>query len=71
MLTLFYSPHMSSVDNETGRASGHADVPLSPLGLQQTRELGQHYKTRQHSPISSCGTEVMRLDEPRSNSWAG
>jgi alpha-ribazole phosphatase/probable phosphoglycerate mutase len=43
MLTLFYSPHMTSVDNEAGRASGHADVPLASVGRQQARELGQHY----------------------------
>lgn len=43
MLTLFYSPHATSVDNETGHASGHADVPLSPLGRQQAQELGPHY----------------------------
>src|SRR2546430_1444084 len=45
MLTLFYSPHMTSVDNEAGRASGHADVPLSPPGRQQAQELGQYYAT--------------------------
>lgn len=44
MLTLFYSPHMTSVDNEAGRASGHADVPLSEAGRELARELGQHYK---------------------------
>lgn len=43
MLTLFYSPHMTSVDNEARRASGHADVPLSEAGRQQAQELGQHY----------------------------
>lgn len=43
MLTLFYSPHSTSVDNEAGRASGHADVPLSEAGRQQARELGKHY----------------------------
>jgi broad specificity phosphatase PhoE len=43
MLTVFYSPHATSVDNEAGRASGHADVPLSTLGLQQARQLGEHY----------------------------
>jgi|SRR5579863_719139 len=43
MLILFYSPHMTSVDNEARRASGHADVPLTPLGRQQAQELGQHY----------------------------
>lgn len=46
MLTLFYSPHMTSVDNEAGRASGHADVPLSESGRQQAREFGQHYTTK-------------------------
>ena len=45
MLTLFYSPHMTSLDNEAGRASGHADVPLSALGEQQAQELTQHYST--------------------------
>lgn len=43
MLTLCYSPHMTSVDNEAKRASGHADVPLSDAGRQQAQELGQHY----------------------------
>ncbi len=43
MLKIFYSPHATSTDNEAKRASGHADVPLSPAGLEQARELGQHY----------------------------
>ena len=43
MLTLFYSPHMTSVDNEAGRASGHADVPLSELGRKRAVTLGQGY----------------------------
>jgi broad specificity phosphatase PhoE len=43
MLTLYYSPHMTSVDNEAGRASGHADVPLSDSGRLLAVELGQHY----------------------------
>ncbi|MEO8394335.1 MAG: histidine phosphatase family protein [Chloroflexota bacterium] len=43
MLTLFYSPHATSVDNEAGRASGHADVPLSELGRQRAVSLGQGY----------------------------
>lgn len=45
MLTLCYSPHMNSLDNEAGRASGHADVPLSARGRRQARELGRHYAT--------------------------
>lgn len=46
MLTIYFSPHMTSVDNEAGRASGHADVPLSSLGREQARELGKHYVTK-------------------------
>ena len=43
MITLYYSPHATSVDNEAGRASGHADVPLAPIGEAQARQLGRHY----------------------------
>jgi broad specificity phosphatase PhoE len=43
MLTIFYSPHMTSTDNVAGRASGHADVPLTEVGRQKARELGRHY----------------------------
>jgi broad specificity phosphatase PhoE len=43
MLTLFYSPHMTSVDNEAGIASGHADVPLAAIGRPQAVKLGQDY----------------------------
>lgn len=43
MLTAFYSPHGTSTDNETGRASGHADVPLSARGRELARQLGAHY----------------------------
>jgi broad specificity phosphatase PhoE len=42
-ITLFYSPHMTSVDNEAGRASGHADIPLSARGRQEAVRLGEHY----------------------------
>jgi broad specificity phosphatase PhoE len=51
MLTLFYSPHMTSIDNEAGVASGHADVPLSILGRDRARELGEHYKKEALSAI--------------------
>lgn len=53
MLTLFYSFHTTSLDNEAGRASGHADVPLSALGRQQARELGQRYATEALDAIFS------------------
>lgn len=43
MLTIYYSPHATSVDNEAGRASGHADVPLSDQGRQRAVALARHY----------------------------
>ncbi len=45
MITVYYSPHATSVDNEAGRASGHADVPLSIKGRQRAEALGAHYAT--------------------------
>lgn len=44
MLTLFFSPHSASVDNERGHASGFADVPLAPSGEKQACELAKHYQ---------------------------
>lgn len=43
MLTILYSPHATSTDNEAGRASGHADVLLSPLGEQQAQRRTQDF----------------------------
>jgi broad specificity phosphatase PhoE len=43
MISVYYSPHATSVDNEAGRASGHADIALSVKGLQKAEELGRHY----------------------------
>jgi broad specificity phosphatase PhoE len=69
MLTLYYSPHMTSVDNEIGRASGHADVPLSTLGRQQAQELGQHYATFSLDAIS-C-SDLQRASTTAQIAFAG
>ena len=45
MLTIYYSPHTTSVDNEAGRASGHADVPLSAAGRAGALTLARAYAT--------------------------
>lgn len=47
MLTILYSPHATSTDNEAGVASGFADVPLSPLGLQQAQRRASDYAHEQ------------------------
>lgn len=51
-LTILFSPHGTSVDNEAGRASGHADVPLSATGRRQAAELGRHYATTDVDVVS-------------------
>jgi alpha-ribazole phosphatase/probable phosphoglycerate mutase len=51
MLTVLYSPHMTSVDNETGHASGHADVPLSAAGRSRARALGLHYADEEPAAV--------------------
>ncbi len=43
MLTVYYSPHATSVDNEAGRASGHADAPLTERGRHSALALARHY----------------------------
>lgn len=44
MLTIIFESHGTTWDNEAHRASGHANVALSPLGEEQAEELGQRYK---------------------------
>jgi len=57
MLKVFYSPHATSIDNEAKRASGHADVPLAPLGRQQAQALGQHYATEALDAVFSSNLQ--------------
>ncbi|MBA3874900.1 MAG: histidine phosphatase family protein, partial [Anaerolineae bacterium] len=45
MLTIYFSPHAQSTDNEAGRASGHADVPLTAHGREEAQKLGTDYAT--------------------------
>lgn len=42
-MTIVFEAHGTTVDNETHLSSGHFDVDLSPLGIQQSKELGERY----------------------------
>lgn len=44
MITIVFESHATSVDNLNRLASGHYDVELSPLGMEQARELGLRYR---------------------------
>ncbi len=43
LATIVFETHATSLDNEAGFASGHCDVDLSPLGVEQARELGARH----------------------------
>ncbi len=44
MVAIIFESHGTTFDNEAHLASGHNDVALSPLGEQQSREVGERYK---------------------------
>ncbi len=44
MVTIIFEPHGTTFDNEKKLPSGHFDVELSPLGIQQSKEMGERYK---------------------------
>jgi broad specificity phosphatase PhoE len=44
MVEIIFEAHGTTFDNEAHLSSGHNDVALSPLGEQQSREMGVRYK---------------------------
>lgn len=53
MITIIFEAHGTTFDNEAHLASGHNDVALSPLGVQQSKEMGERYKD-DHFDIIFC-----------------
>jgi broad specificity phosphatase PhoE len=43
MVTIIFESHSTTFDNENHLASGWNDVDLSPLGIDQSNELGDRY----------------------------
>jgi broad specificity phosphatase PhoE len=78
-ITLVYETHATSLDNETGLASGWYDVDLSPRGEQQARELGERrrksvlaavycsdlLRARRTAELAFEGTAVPIVSDPR------
>ncbi len=44
MIEIIFEAHGTTYDNEAKLPSGHNDVELSPLGIQQSKEMGERYK---------------------------
>ncbi len=51
MIRIIFESHGTTYDNEAHKASGHYDVELSPLGVQQSKEMGERYKNDQFDAI--------------------
>jgi broad specificity phosphatase PhoE len=46
MITIWFEPHSTTIDNEAGRASGWNDIDLSKLGVEQTKQPIQRSRER-------------------------
>ena len=44
MITIIFEAHGTTFDNEAHLSSGWNDISLSPLGEQQSKEMGERYK---------------------------
>lgn len=44
MITIIFEAHGTTFDNENQIPSGHFDIGLSPLGITQSKEMGERYK---------------------------
>jgi broad specificity phosphatase PhoE len=53
MVTIIFESHATSVDNETKKSSGHYDVALSPLGVEQAKQLGER-RRKEHFDAVFC-----------------
>lgn len=51
MVTIVFEAHGTTFDNEQHLSSGHFDVALSPLGIRQSKEMGERYKDDQFEAI--------------------
>ncbi|HSX27774.1 MAG TPA: histidine phosphatase family protein [Patescibacteria group bacterium] len=46
MLTIIFEAHGTSLDNENKVASGWSDSRLSPLGMDQAKQIGDRYRDK-------------------------
>jgi len=44
MVDIVFEAHGTTYDNEMKLSSGYNDVALSPLGIEQSRQMGERYK---------------------------
>src|SRR5579871_3572810 len=67
--SIVYLSHATSVDNEAGRASGHADVGLSALGREQAVALRNRILVER--PVAVFTSDLLRAKESASLAFDG
>ncbi len=55
MVTIIFEAHSTTVDNEAHVSSGHFDVELSALGLEQSKELGRRHADESFAAVFLFG----------------
>lgn len=53
MVEIIFEAHGTTFDNEAHLSSGYNDVALSPLGIQQSKEMGERYRD-DHFDVIFC-----------------
>ncbi len=43
-IKIIFEAHGTTFDNEAKLSSGHNDIELSPLGIEQSKEMGKRYE---------------------------
>lgn len=51
MVEIIFEAHGTTFDNEAHLSSGHNDVALSPLGIEQSKEMGERYRDNHFDAI--------------------
>ena len=64
MLTIIFEAHGTTYDNEAHLASGHNDIALSSLGIQQSKEMGERYKD-DHFDVIFCSDLQRAVEKPK------
>lgn len=64
MVTIIFEAHGTTFDNEAHLSSGWNDVELSPLGIQQSIEMGERY-TADHFDAIFCSDLKRAVDSAK------
>lgn len=51
MVSIIFEAHSTSLDNENNLSSGWSDSRLSPMGMDQSKQLGERYATQRPDVI--------------------